>query len=241
MKPSDLQYHQDKYCTRKVIERALSKSVVSEKDVMEMMNRLVITVSAQITSNACQSDIELLMHKERDHILAETERLWVDSELPHTKWLFGCLCNALGEEYVVKSREDNLKYVTGSEENIELSAINDYAASMADLVIHKNQVNANQNVCMIIFERVSIVAEVKEKDDGDYPLSECIRNMSGVAAAQVVQALQQGFVVDTVSIYGIVMIVSDIDKARLLKLEIDFKQNTTKYLKSFGHLGLIGY
>ena len=81
-----------------MIKRSLSKSVVSEMDVMDMMNKLVITVSTKITSNPFQSDIALMMHEERNHIIAE--KLLVDGELPHTKWLYRCLCNTLGEEFV---------------------------------------------------------------------------------------------------------------------------------------------
>ena len=69
---------------------------------------------------------------------------------------------------------------------------------MADLVIHKNKMSHDPGICMVIFERSGIVAEIKEDEDDDYPMSECMRNMSDVAAAQVIQALQQGFVIHNV-------------------------------------------
>ena len=83
-----------------------------------------------------------------------------------------------------------------------------------------------------------IVAEVKEEDKTDYPLSECYRNMSGVGAALAIQGLQQGFIINNVIIYGIVAVVSKVNSSRLIKLEIDFQENTYKYIKSLGEYPL---
>ena len=58
--------------------------------------------------------------------------------------------------------------------------------------------------------------------------------MSGVAASLVVQALLQGIVVENVSIdcFDIVATVVDIDESKLVKLQIDFKNDSVKFLKS---------
>ena len=91
----------------------------------------------------------------------------------------------MSNSFVVTSRENNLKYVG---EGLEPTEVNDYAA--ADLVIHKNKMSRDPGICMVIFERSGVVAEIKEDEDGDYLMLECMRNVSGVVAAQVVQALQ---------------------------------------------------
>ena len=58
--------------------------------------------------------------------------------------------------------------------------------------------------------------------------------MSSVAASLVVQALLQGIVVENVSIdrFDIVATVVDIDESKLVKLQIDFKNGSVKFLKS---------
>ena len=57
---------------------------------------------------------------------------------------------------------------------------------------------------------LGLVAETKENDEGEFPIFECYRNMSAVAASLVVSALQQGVMMDDVSIYGAISIVSKI-------------------------------
>lgn len=58
--------------------------------------------------------------------------------------------------------------------------------------------------------------------------------MSAVAASLVVQALRQGIVVERVHIYGIVAIISQIDKCKLVQLQIDFNDDSVRFFKSFG-------
>ena len=48
------------------------------------------------------------------------------------------------------------------------------------------------------------------------------------------QSLKQGFVVNNVLIYGIVVVVANLAHARLLKLEIDFKNDVLQYMKCAG-------
>ena len=84
-------------------------------------------------------------------------------------------------------------------------------------------------------ENVSgLFCEIKGANGSDYPVLECFRNMSDVAAALTLQGLNQGIVVHKMPIYEIVAEVLNMDKARLLKLKIDFKTNTSSFLKSFG-------
>lgn len=73
-----------------------------------------------------------------------------------------------------------------------------------------------------------------ENDEGEFLMSKCYRNMSAVAASLVVQALRQGIVVERVRIYGIVAIISQIDKCKLVQLQIDFNDDSVRFFKSFG-------
>ena len=60
---------------------------------------------------------------------------------------------------------------------------------------------------------LGIVAEVKEEDKTDHPMSECYRNTSAVGAVLAIQGLQQGFVINNVVIYGIVAVVSKVNNS----------------------------
>ena len=110
----------------------------------------------------------------------------------------------LGRDFVVRSQEENLKYL-GMGEDLAPTEINDYAASCADLVIYRNKWNAELETCsVLIFEdRSGLVTEL-ENDVGDQPILECFRNMYGTVANLVVQAAQNSIVIDNVYIFGIV-------------------------------------
>lgn len=115
--------------------------------------------------------------------------------------------------------------------------ITDYACSLSDLVIYANKpLSDHPGICMVslVPEVSGLVAEIKESDETDFPLSECYRNMSAVAAALTIQGLSQGNIVHKVSMYGIIIVVANLDRAKLIKLEINFETNTCRLLKSVG-------
>lgn len=213
---------------RMMIERALSQTVFSSVDLTQMMVNLKIKLTSSTYS---PSDVELILMKEREQI--DSKCLFVENEIPHTKWLKQYIENKLGTQYVVTSRENNVKYIGM---DLDATDITDYAASQADLVIFKNQVGTNPKGCNIIIRenRIGLAAEVKEVDEGDLAVSECFHNMHGTAANLVLQAARQGIVIDSVTVYGIVAIVEEIDRAKLLELQIDFTVNLNNFFKSVG-------
>ena len=223
MEPEDLpRKHNNTYCRREMIERAFSTTVFSELNLIDMIDNLRISLAGLV------ADVEVTLLKEKDRLV--NKRLVVNNEIPHTQWLYKYLSGALDDRLVVKSREENFKY--SGLENLMPTELTEYAASEADLVIIPDKAITNDTtVCMVM---LGLVAEVKEKDEGDFPISECYRNMSAVAASLVVQTLLQGTAVEKVSIYGIVAVVADIDASTLLKLQIDFKNDNIKFLKSIG-------
>ena len=82
---------------------------------------------------------------------------------------------------------------------------------------------------------------MKEVDEGDLAVSECFRNMHGTAANLVLQAARQGIVIDSVTVYGIVAIVEEIDRAKLLELQIDFTVNLNNFLNLWECISWIYY
>ena len=233
MEPQKLMECRDIIFERKNIERALSRTVFSGIDITEMMLNLRINLSSLLTSSTCRpADVELALMKESEQI--KSKSLLVDNEIPHTKWLKQYVQNILGAQYVIKSREDNVKYI--GMESLEPTEVTDYAASQSDLVIFKNELGTNPRGCNIIIHehRSGLAAELKEEEDGEFAISECFRNMHGTAANLVLQATRQGIIIDCVTIYGIVGIVKEIDQAKLLELHIDFTINMTNFFKSVG-------
>ena len=162
-----------------MIERALSQTVFSSVDLTQMMVNLKIKLTSKTYS---PSDIELILMKEREQI--NSKCLFVENEIPHTKWLKQYNENRLGTQYVITSRENNVKYI---KMDLDATEVTDYAASQADLVIFKNYVGTNPKGCNIIVRdnQIGLGAEVKEVDEGDLAVSECFRNMHGTAANQV--------------------------------------------------------
>ena len=176
LEPGNLsQKHNDTYCKREMIKRAFSTSVFSELDLINMIDNLKISLAGLLAtsdSTATSSDIEVTLLREKDRLV--NKRLVVDNEIPHTKWLHEYLSGTLDKKLVVKSREKNFKY-TGFEDLMPTDS-NEYAASEADLVILQDRAVINDTpVCVMM---LGLGAEVKEKDEGDFPISECYRNMS---------------------------------------------------------------
>jgi len=103
----------------------------------------------------------------------------VDNEIPHTKWLYEYLYKTLDKIFVVKSMQDNLKYV-GTD--FIASEITDYVCSPSDLIIHANKPMTNDPGLYLVslipeIENVSeLVSEIKEDDGSDYPVLECFRS-----------------------------------------------------------------
>ena len=112
---------------RMMIERALSQTVFSSVDLTQMMVKLKIKLTSSTYS---PSDVELILMKEREQI--DNKCFFVENEIPHMKWLKQYIENKLGTQYVVTSRENNVKYIGM---DLDATEITDYAASQADLKI----------------------------------------------------------------------------------------------------------
>lgn len=137
--------HYDTYCKREMIERAFPKLVCSVNDIVKMTDNLTKSIANLLCSDIRASDIEITILREKDRLI--NKKLVVDTEIPHTKWLQEYLSSTLDKSLVIKSREENFKYMgldlTGSE-------LTEYAASEANLVIHSNKpMTSNSCVCMI--------------------------------------------------------------------------------------------
>ena len=125
--------------------------------------------------------------------------------------------------FTVESQAENLKFV-GPDLSAEL--ITDYATSKADLVIMRNGLHSNIRICFVsvVPEVSSIIAEIKESDETEYPVWECFRNMSAIV----------GYLVNCVVVYGIVVQVKKTDSPTALKYIGSFESNTTTFFKAQG-------
>ena len=108
------------------------------------------------------------------------------------------------------------------------SEINEYATSRADLVIKKDQVATGDQKCCMIFtiqqtDITAMVAELKVDDSTTFPLLECFRNMSAVAGSITIDALKQGFIVNEVTVFGVIVQISSLDHSLLIKLYWNFE------------------
>lgn len=232
----DLQKYRDRVFQRTMIERVFSTSVISEADISEVMDELTKSMTKLLLTLVTNpAEVQIAIEMEKQKVISK--RFSVEDEVPHTKWLYSYLSTALNKGFVVKSRKENLKYV--GDENFG-GEITDYASSSPDIIIHSNKpLGSHPSVCLVklipeLDNASAFVAEIKESDETEYPISECFRNMSTVAANLTIQGLQQGLLVNQVSVYGIVAVVCDVERARLLKLVLDFTTNTSKFMKNFG-------
>ena len=68
----------------------------------------------------------------------------------------------------------------------------------------------------------------------EYPVWECFRNISGIAAKITMNTLKLGCLVNCVVVYGIVIQVNRTDSTTALKCIGNFESNTTTFLKAQG-------
>ena len=156
--------------------------------------------------------------------------------MPHAKWLYEYIFKTLDKSFTVESQAENLKFV-GPDLSAEL--ITDYATSKADLVIMRNGLHSNIRICFVsvvpeVLEVSSIIAEIKESDETEYPVWECFRNMSAIAAKITMNTLKLGYLVNCVVVYGIVVQVKKTDSPTALKYIGNFESNTTTFFKAQG-------
>lgn len=230
MLPVDLRSYKDKFFKEDDINRSFTRMFVPTADVHETLDNIQEQITDKITSNTVEiakSDIDGIFHKGRQKLDAKV--MESRSEISHTRWLFDCVSKALdGQSYTVKTQQPNLKNIGN---NIIPQRITEYATSKADLVIHrlKNLVTNKEGEV----ENVSgLVVEVKEDDDTDYPIWECYKNMTAVAASLTLQVLQQGALVNRVTVYGIVPVVRNMDGTRLTKLMADFVKGKVDFCQA---------
>ena len=65
--------------------------------------------------------------------------------------------------------------------------------------------------------------ELKLSDKTSYPMWECFHNMSAIGSYMALKRLTQGIILRKVIVYGLVVVVSDLQHTRLLKLEMDLE------------------
>ena len=71
---------------------------------------------------------------------------------------------------------------------------------------------------MVAMDCVGMVAELKVEDSTNIPIWECFRNMSAMAASIAMKFLTNGVLINTVTVYGIVVRVNNLHCACLLKV-----------------------
>lgn len=74
-----------------------------------------------------------------------------------------------------------------------------------------------------------MVAELKIGEADNAAVLECFRNMSATGATIALQHLVDGYVVDRVVVYSIVVGITTLKQAQLLKLEMDFKEGNCSF------------
>ena len=174
-------------------------------------------------------------------------RLKVDSETPLGRWLYQYIFTTLDKSYIAETQVENLKELGP---NLNPAEINEYATSKADLVIRKGKPVSSDRLkcayvsvddhhcganCVSTVPSVSrMVAELKIDDETTGPVWECFRNMSGVAASLALRILSQGVLVDTVTMFGLVVTIEHLERTKLLKLECNLKNGMSKFVTCNG-------
>ena len=203
------------------LRKVLAQDVLSLEDAQSTVNQALEQLTkADTYSRHC---IEATLLRSRESLLRN--KLRIQSEAPFNKWLYDYIFGTLDKSYVVEMQECNLKDVGL---RFTESEINEYATSRADLVIKKDQVATGDQKCCVIFtiqqtDITAMVAELKVDDSTTFPLLECFRNMSAVAASITIDALKQGFIVNEVTVFGVVVQISSLDHSRLIKLYWNFE------------------
>ncbi len=149
----------------------------------------------------------------------------VNSEIPFNDWIYEYFVKVLPDEYIVVPRKENIKNLG---KGILPEEVNEYAKSKSDLVIRKDQLvpPGVMRCCVVSVVKdvptveviKGLVSEIKLTDEGDYPESECLRNMSAVVTSMAMEVLAQGILINQATIYGIIIEVDKLNETRLLKL-----------------------
>ena len=163
--------YKPRYFKENDIIREFSGEVIAKSDYDSALHKIQQEVLDQLRSgnNNPSAILDVI-----SQLRLEAKVLNVTYERSHTKWLYQHVKQVLDDSCAVCNEEPNLKNLG---DNLNSLKINEYANSKADLQVHKGN-------------RVRVV-EVKEKPDADYPVFECLRNMSAVAAKIVITATKE--------------------------------------------------
>ena len=219
------------YLKKEDLERILSQSVYSSRDTHNALSdasKIIDQLLSKLRRNEPDDSEELLERVRAFKSETETfETKWrkVEYELPFSKWLYDYVSAKLPKCYIVTTQRENFIHEDCLPHNVSPCQTNEYASLKADLVIYKDKLrNGDEINC--------VVTEIKIADDSAYTVSDCFRNMSGVAASLATRVLRERVFVKQVNVIGLVLQVSDTSRTMLLKLVWDFGTNTCKFMKS---------
>lgn len=200
------------------------------------MDKIQTEIIDQAQRGIDASRIEYIFRQgKREYI---NQSLQINYEPPFTEWLLEYTFATLSRDFVVESQKENLRDVG---EQMYPEEINEYALSKADLVIRRE--NSKEDImscCMVSLVKDDIcsidkvqgmVAELKLHDGSNKPIWECFRNMSAVGASLAMEELAGGTLVDNVIVYGVVGRVDSLQHSRLIKLDMDFINGESKFMK----------
>lgn len=116
--------------------------------------------------------------------------------------------------------------------------VNEYATSLADLVIRRDEGNLPVALAVVSLDIPKVeetltgtVAELKLDNAGNLPFWEYFRNMSATGTAISMEHLTRGVIVNKVTIYGIVVRIRELEHTKLLRLDMDFEAGECKFVK----------
>ena len=224
----------DKIFKRDDLYRILDPSVISKSECKSIVTDLKSKVLRALNdpSNANVQDIEFLFSE--GEMAFEHRSLTIKHEPPFSDWLRDYVSKTLGNKFIVESQQHNLRDLGMG---IKPEELNEYAASKADLVVRRVKEKVTSLDCCIVsvdvpsLKCLGMVAELKISDTSNIPVWECFRNMSAIAASLALEILTCGTLVDTVSVYGIVAVITDLQHARLIKLKLDFRSGECTFMR----------
>ena len=207
---TDLWSYEDAIFRKKYVDRIFNTSEVDEDESLNAITMYTSQNPLMAGSNVVgQVKKELLPEKEIESGI----------KIPHTQRLYDYVCSTLDESYIIKVQQHFLK---NSNSKIHPENVTGDATSKADLLIVKDQIMNKKSEGDIINEVEGLVIQI-ENDNLEYSILERFKNMSDVAASLASQCLRQGVLINSVTVYGIVAKVNDMDDTRLIKFTLDFE------------------
>ena len=172
----------------------------------------------------------------------------INNELPISGWLHAHLASKL----------DTLGFIVDTQSKLTkpVGPLNEYVYSQPDLLLYHSErflkhvsaltvkvtypcidvLSAEESV--LVYDEVhvmGIASEVKVEDAGEDAVNECYCNMFGQGVNLAMKGVCKGMLVKQVTMYGIVVAAHKSNEARLLKLLMNFEENSCTFQYASNH------